>query len=457
MNLDGSFNPISLPVFDGQNYHMWAVRMEAYLEASDLWEAVEEDYDVLPLPDNPTMAQIKNNKEMKRRKSKARATLFAAVSSNIFTRIMTLKTAHEIWFLLKKEYDGNERVKGMQVLNLLREFEMQRMKESETIQEYSNKLLGIVNNIRILGTSDFLDSRIVQKILVTLPEKFEATIASLDNSRDLSSITLAELINALQAQEQRRLMRQERTIEGAFQAKFQNYKGGRNEKRNQSNNADDQRSNTSLFSPCPYCKKIKNNNHPPNRCWWRLDVKCHKCGQLRHVERICKTQHQVEAKATEDQILEEQLFVASCFATNTTPESWLIDSGCTNHMTYDRELFKDLDETTISKFRIGNDTLIEVKGKGTVAIESLSGLKLISDVLYVPEINRNLLSVTQLLEKGYKVLFEDKKCVIKDANNIEMINVQMKCKSFALDLMNEEQQAVVHKEDDNTMIRHKRL
>ena len=120
----------------------------------------------------------------------------------------------------------------------------------------------------------------------------------------------------------------------------------------------------------------------------------------------------VEAKAAEDQTLEEeQLFVASCFATNTTPESWLIDSGCTNHMTYDRELFKDLDETTISKVRIGNGALIEVKGKGTVAIESLSGLKLISDVLYVPEINRNLLSVTQLLEKGYEVLFEDKKNV----------------------------------------------
>jgi len=68
------------------------------------------------------------------------------------------------------------------------------------------------------------------------------------------------------------------------------------------------------------------------------------------------------------------------------------------------------------------------------------------------------LSVTQLLDKGYNVLlFEDKKCVIKDANNIEMINVQMKGKSFALDLMNEEQQVAVHKEDDNTMIRHKRL
>ena len=54
--------------------------MEAYLEANDLWEAVEEDYEVLLLSDNPTMAQIKNHKERKTRKSKARATLFTVVS-----------------------------------------------------------------------------------------------------------------------------------------------------------------------------------------------------------------------------------------------------------------------------------------------------------------------------------------------------------------------------------------
>ncbi|XP_006603271.1 uncharacterized protein [Glycine max] len=131
---------------------------------------------------------------------------------------MTLKTANQILDFLKQEYEGNEKVKGMQVLNFIREFEMQRMKESETIKEYSYRLLGIVNNVRLLGT-EFSDARIVQKILVTIPEKFEATIASLENSRNLSSITLTELLNALQAQEQRRLMRQEGFVEGVFQAR----------------------------------------------------------------------------------------------------------------------------------------------------------------------------------------------------------------------------------------------
>ena len=52
-----------------------------------------------------------------------------------------------------------------------------------------------------------------KKILVTLPEKYEATISSLENSKDLSSITLAELVNALQALEERRIMRKEGSIE----------------------------------------------------------------------------------------------------------------------------------------------------------------------------------------------------------------------------------------------------
>lgn len=96
MSSEASSNAIAPPVFDGTNYQVWVVRMEAYLDANDQWEAVVNEYEVPPLPDNPTMAQMKNHKEMKQRKSKAKASLSAVVSSTIFTRIMTLKTANGI-------------------------------------------------------------------------------------------------------------------------------------------------------------------------------------------------------------------------------------------------------------------------------------------------------------------------------------------------------------------------
>ncbi|RVW45664.1 Retrovirus-related Pol polyprotein from transposon RE1 [Vitis vinifera] len=334
MTLEASLNALAPPVFDGINYQVWAIRMEAYLDASDLWEAVSEEYEVPLLFDNPTMAQIKLHNERRQRKSKAKASLFVVVSSTIFTRIMTLKTTNGIWNFLKKEYEGNERVKGMQVLNLIREFEMQRMKELETIKDYSNRLLSIVNK----------------------------------------------------AQEQRRLMRQEGYVEGAFQAISQH------KKEMQSNN--NSSNNTQKFPPCPYYKK---SNHPQKRFWWRPDVKCHKCGQLGHVERICKSQQY-------------------------SPKTWLIDSGCTNRMTYDQGLFKELDKTVTSKVRIGNGAYLAVKGKGTLEIEGHTGQSL----------------------------------HIVDAQGREVFIVQMKGKSFALDLMQEEQ-AAIHKEKSNTMLWHRRL
>ncbi|XP_047271524.1 cytochrome P450 734A4-like isoform X2 [Capsicum annuum] len=140
------FTALAPPVFKGEGYHVWAVRVEAYMEANDLWETVEEDYEVPPLPENSTMAHMRNHKEKKTRKSKVRATLFAAVSSEIFVRIMTLKSVFEVWNFLKKKYEGDERIKGMRTLNLIREFEFQKMKDSETIKEYSDRLLNISNN-----------------------------------------------------------------------------------------------------------------------------------------------------------------------------------------------------------------------------------------------------------------------------------------------------------------------
>ncbi|RDX92762.1 hypothetical protein CR513_25064, partial [Mucuna pruriens] len=290
-----------------ENYDVWAVKMEAYLEALDLWEVVEDDYEVLPLLDNPTMTQIKNHKEKKTRKAKAKSCLFAGVSTTIFTRIVTFKSAKAIWDYLKGEYAGDERIWSM-------------MKESKTIKEYSNKLLSIVNKIRLLG-SDFADSRIVEKILVTIPERYEASITSLENSKDLSNITLAEVLHALMAQEQRRLMREDRAVEGALPAKH--HDAGYNKKK--------------------FCKK----NQPTSSE---------------------KSYHLNVAQVVDE---EEQLFVATCFAISNSSKKWLIDSGCTNHMTFDHDFFKELDTSTVFKVKIGNGEHIAVKGKGTVEIESI--------------------------------------------------------------------------------------
>ncbi|XP_014503181.1 uncharacterized protein LOC106763509 [Vigna radiata var. radiata] len=133
---------------------------------------------------------------------------------------------------LKEEYDGDDRIKGMKVLNLIREFELQKMKESKTIKEYCKRLLNIANRVRLLG-SKLKDSRIVEKILVTVLERFEATITTLENTKDFSKITLAELLNSLEAQEQQRAMREEGFVEDALPTKHEdNWKNKKKEPTN---------------------------------------------------------------------------------------------------------------------------------------------------------------------------------------------------------------------------------
>jgi len=180
------------PIFNGEKYNTWVVRMETYLEVLDLWEAVKEGY-ILPCSlENLTATQLKNHNEKKTSKSKANTYLFTIVSFIIFTCIMSLKSTNVIWDYLKTKYEGDDRIKSMQVMNLVRDF------ESEFNKEYFERLLNIENKVRLLGY-EFKDSRIIEKFLITIPKRFVATISILENINDLSIITLVELLNSLQA------------------------------------------------------------------------------------------------------------------------------------------------------------------------------------------------------------------------------------------------------------------
>ncbi|KAA3486345.1 TMV resistance protein N-like [Gossypium australe] len=265
--------------------------MKTYLQAQDLWNAVENDADPPLLRANPTIAQIRQHSEGRAKKHKAMACLQNGVSDVIFTRIMTSDSPKQAWERLNEKFMGSEKTRQQQLINLRRDFENLKMKEAETVKQYSDKIMATINSIRLFG-EEFSESRVVEKVITTLPERFESKISSLEDSRDLTTISLSELVNSLYALEQRRA---------------------------------------------------------------NSKVKC----------------------------------------------SWLVDSGCSHHMATDEILFKELDRSFTSRIRIGNGSLIEAKGRGNVVINTDSGNKLISNVLYVPDIDQNLLSVVPMADKCF--------------------------------------------------------
>ena len=164
---------------------MKSVKMKSYLEASGLWNVVM--FEIQPLQEDPTVAKIRNYNDEVIRRAKTKTCIHSTISDVVFTRIMFCETVKEAWNTLQEAFQGNERTRHMQVLNLRREFEMLRMKEAETIKEYFDRLLAVVNKIQLLR-EDLLDRRIVKKELVSLLERFEAKISSLEDSRDLTMI-----------------------------------------------------------------------------------------------------------------------------------------------------------------------------------------------------------------------------------------------------------------------------
>ena len=105
----------------------------------------------LHLGENPTLNQIKQYKGEKSKKPKILSYIHVALSDSIFSRIIDCDTAKKAWNKLKEEFEGSTRVKAIKLLTLKREFEMLKMKESDSVKDYITKLMSIVNQIRLAG------------------------------------------------------------------------------------------------------------------------------------------------------------------------------------------------------------------------------------------------------------------------------------------------------------------
>ena len=133
--------------------------------------------------------------------------------------------------------------------------------------------------------------------------------------------------------------------------------------------------------------------------------------------------------------------------------SWLIDSGCTNHMTPNEGMFVNLNTNINVPIRVGNGSVLLSKGKGDIA---LKGKRIIKDVLLVPKLGKNLLSVPQMITNGYQVLFKESHCINYDKKGRNIGKVQMVNKSFHIKWITQEETAMVVNNNDADLW-HKRL
>ena len=85
---------------------------------------------------------------------------------------------------------------------------------------------------------------------------------------------------------------------------------------------------------------------------------------------------------------------------------WIADSGATSHMTHSSTFLHDVKPTIGLQVRVGNGATLACLYKGTLTMVNKQGRRVtLSDVLYVPGLGVNLLSIGKLQERGYTTTF----------------------------------------------------
>jgi hypothetical protein len=84
--------------------------------------------------------------------------------------------------------------------------------------------------------------------------------------------------------------------------------------------------------------------------------------------------------------------------------TWLINSGCSRHMTKSSKWFSSLDLVQCKKYiTFGDNSKGKVLSRGTIRVNESFVLK---DVALVLNLHFNLLLVSQLLQNGFEVRFK---------------------------------------------------
>jgi hypothetical protein len=98
----------------------------------------------------------------------------------------------------------------------------------------------------------------------------------------------------------------------------------------------------------------------------------------------------------------------------TGPKTWLVDSVASKHMTGYKEILSDFKTKSFAeRVELGDDKCYKIEGVGSISFRLESGAMFhVDEVLYVPRLGKNLLSVATLKDKGYWVIFKDMKSLL---------------------------------------------
>jgi hypothetical protein len=149
------------------------------------------------------------SKENKIKNAKALSLIQGALTDELFPRIRNKKTAKGAWDILSREFRGDKKVRAVKLQAVTANFEYMRMSDGERLDGYRVKFFAIVNNLKSLG-EDVSETRIVQKLLMSLSRRYKSIVSIIKETRDLDVLRVEEVIAFVKVYDKRQDLHDER-------------------------------------------------------------------------------------------------------------------------------------------------------------------------------------------------------------------------------------------------------
>ncbi|KAK9873685.1 hypothetical protein WA026_023685 [Henosepilachna vigintioctopunctata] len=308
---------------------------------------------------------------------KAKAKLVLTIDSSLFVHIKEAATTKELWLNLKKLFDDSGFTRKIGLLRLLVSI---KLENSDSMETYVTQLIETAQKLK--GTGFEIDDKWIGSLLLAgLPEKYLPMIMAIEHSgMDLS-------VDAIK----RKLLDSEPEPVGNTGSAFSIRKVG--------NTVDRQKKDSSKTSSVRNVKQVK----------------CFKCQQTGHFKNKCPLNKDRNMNA----------FSAAFLCGNFDKTDWYIDSGASKHLTVRRDWIKNISDCGKQEIVTANN-------------QKLSAKSSVTDVLFIPELKTNLISVSQLIRNGNSVKFDAGGCCIFNKKNNLIGTARLVNNVYKLNIKNKE-------------------
>lgn len=362
-----------------ENWTTWKFQTRVVLQALNLFSIVDGTE---MKPSDAAKATEWQNKD-----SRAQGVLVTRVEEKILSHLLTANTSSEIWSKLCSVFEHTSTTS----IHLEQQKFYNLNFTNQSVSEFLSQVEEVRCRIKTMG-EEISDKMVITKILMSLPDIYKHFVSAWE-SVSVEKQTIDELKSRLLIEEQRVKATE---VVNALAATSSRGKFDKSKVK------------------CHCCHKV---GHFANECRYKnktTTIKCSYCKKQGHHINNCWFTKKRENGNDKSKF---NAFIGST-STNIEQTDWCMDTGASEHMCWDEHLFTALKRCESGTVKIGDGSSLEVKGIGTVQVQSWNGQEFIdttlSDVLYVPKLKYNLFSVCHVLDKGYRMKSDKMTCKFLD-------------------------------------------